>query len=333
VAGRSCVKNDPAKVAKKSARQHCLQLPKVLQTKNPGAPLPRTSSGVCRMLCDIRFPTQLGLYLPINIKMTLTMFSSTIFSALLLLFQPNGQPQAAPQLQTSNFELQTSNFKLQTSNFEPQTISHMAWDTLLQRYVTAAGKVDYKSLKADKKALNAYCQMLADNPVQDDWSRNEKMAYWINVYNAFTVKLIVDNYPAKSILNFDGGKTWDVKRIQIGGKKYSLNQIENEILRPQFNDPRIHFAINCAAKSCPPLHNHAYTADNLEASLEAGAKGFVNDPKYNTLTASKAQVSKVFEWYKEDFGDLKKFLNKYADNPLKASAAVTFQEYNWELNE
>ena len=209
----------------------------------------------------------------------------------------------------------------------------MAWDTLLQRYVNAAGKVDYKSLKADKKALNAYCQTLADNPVQDDWSREEKMAYWINVYNAFTVKLIVDNYPAKSILNFDGGKTWEVKRIQLGGKKYSLDQIENEILRPQFKDARIHFAINCAAQSCPPLANHAYTAENLEAMLEANAKAFVNNPKFNTLSESKARVSKIFEWYSADFGDLKKFLNKYADTPVKTSATVTYQEYNWDLNE
>jgi len=251
------------------------------------------------------------------------MLSSAIFSTLLLLFQTE-------EVRSLKFEAQSA----QTPNSKPQTLDHVAWDTLLQRYVSGNGKVNYAGLKAaDKPALEAYCKSLADNPVEDSWSREEKMAYWINAYNAFTIKLIVDNYPTKSILNFDGGKTWDVKRIQLGGKKYSLNQIENDILRPQFKDARIHFAINCAAKSCPPLHNRAYTADNLETTLETRTRAFINDPKFNVLSASKAQVSKIFEWYGADFGDLKKYLNQYASTPLKGTAAVTFQEYNWDLNE
>lgn len=211
--------------------------------------------------------------------------------------------------------------------------SHVGLDSLLQKYVSETGKVNYKGLKTSKKALDAYCRILTDNPVQESWSREEKLAYWINAYNAFTLKLIVDNYPTKTIMNFDGGKTWDVKRIQLGDKKYSLNQIENNIIRPQFKDPRIHFAVNCAAKSCPPLWNRAYTAENLDAALEARAKAFINDPKFNTISASKASVSKIFDWYAADFGDLKKYLNKYADTQLKASAAVTFKEYDWALNE
>jgi hypothetical protein len=174
---------------------------------------------------------------------------------------------------------------------------------------------------------------LTDNPVQDAWSKKEKLAYWINAYNAFTLKLVVDNYPTKSIMNFDGGKTWDVKRIQLGDKKYSLNNIENDIIRPQFKDPRIHFALNCAAKSCPPLWNRAYTAENLNATLEARTKAFINDPNFNTISASKASVSKIFEWYAADFGDLKKYLNKYAATQLKPSTTVTFNEYDWGLNE
>lgn len=253
------------------------------------------------------------------------MLTSAIFSTLLLLFQtPNSELLPANTLAKAG----------QTSSFKLQTISHAAWDSLLQRHVSTTGKVNYAGLKAaDKPALEAYCKSLADNPVQDSWSREEKMAYWINAYNAFTVKLIVDNYPTKSILNFDGGKTWDVKRIRLGDKKYSLNQIENDILRPQFKDARIHFAINCAAKSCPPLHNRAYTADNLETTLDARTRAFINDPAFNTLSASKAQVSKIFDWYATDFGDLKKYLNQYAIAPLKGTATVAFQEYNWDLNE
>lgn len=212
-------------------------------------------------------------------------------------------------------------------------ISHEGLDSLLQKYVTEAGNVNYKGFQTDKKALDIYCQLLANNPVQDDWSREEKMAYWINAYNAFTIKLIADNYPTKSILNFDGGKTWDVKRIKLGDKKFSLNNIENDILRPQFKDPRIHFAINCAARSCPPLWNRAYTAENLDSILEIRTKTFINDPKFNTISASKAAVSKIFEWYAADFGDLKEYLNKYAATQLKSTATVAFREYDWGLNE
>jgi len=211
--------------------------------------------------------------------------------------------------------------------------NHQPLDSLLQKHVSDAGKVNYKGLKADKAVLDAYCKRLSESPVQETWAREEKMAYWINAYNAFTLKLIVDNYPTKSILNFDGGKTWDVRRIKIGDKKYSLNNIENDILRPQFKDPRIHFALNCAAKSCPPLWNHAYTAENLETTLEARTRAFVNDKSFNSLTTSRAQVSKIFDWYGVDFGDLKKFLNNYSETKLKASAAVVFNEYNWDLNE
>jgi hypothetical protein len=220
-----------------------------------------------------------------------------------------------------------------TSKLTGGPVSHLALDSLLQKHVNSAGTVNYKGLKNDKVALDAYCQLLSDNPVQDDWSRETKMAYWINAYNAFTLKLIVDNYPTKSILNFDGGKTWDVRRIRLGDKKYSLNNLENDILRPQFKDPRIHFAINCAAKSCPPLWNHAYSAENLESTLETRARAFINNPDYNTLSAKSAQVSKIFDWYGVDFGGLRVFLNKYADKALDSNAAIRFNEYDWNLNE
>lgn len=234
------------------------------------------------------------------------------------------------------FLLQTATAPTSTSATPPAStsfVSHQAFEDLLQKHVSEAGKVNYKGLKTDKASLDAYCQLLSENPVQESWSREAKMAYWINAYNAFTIKLIVDNYPTKSILNFDGGKTWDVRRIKIGDKKYSLNNLENDILRPKFKDPRIHFAINCAAKSCPPLWNHAYTAENLESTLAARTRTFINDPQYNRITANKAQVSRIFEWYAVDFGDLKKFLNQYSKTTLSASAKVEYELYNWDLNE
>lgn len=233
-------------------------------------------------------------------------------------------------------------FVLQTATAQPaalsnppvfQGLNHQILDSLLQKHVSDKGKVNYKGLKNDKARLDRYCQLLSANPPQEGWSKEETMAYWINAYNAFTLKLVVDNYPTKSIMNFDRGKTWDVRRISIGDKKYSLNNLENDILRPQYKDPRIHFAINCAAKSCPPLWNHAYTAENLEATLEARTRAFVNDPKQNSLSSNRAVVSKIFEWYAADFGTLTQFLNKYADNRMSNVAVISYNVYNWDLNE
>ncbi len=223
-------------------------------------------------------------------------------------------------------------FHLITAQTNHATL-HQPFDVLLQKYVSEAGQVNYTGLKADKKELNAYCKLLAGNPVLDTWSKEEKMAYWINAYNAFTLKLIVDNYPTKSIMNFDGGKTWDVRRIKLGNQKYSLNNIENDILRPQFKDPRIHFAVNCAAKGCPPLWNHAFTAENLEATLEARTKAFVNNPRYNEIHTNDVKISKIFEWYAADFGDIKNFLNQHSKTWIKRSASVVFMDYDWGLNE
>jgi phosphoribosylaminoimidazole-succinocarboxamide synthase len=210
---------------------------------------------------------------------------------------------------------------------------HLGLDSLLQKHVSATGQVNYKGLKADKAALDAYLQVLSDNVPVDSTSRAEQMAYWINAYNAFTLDLIVRNYPTASILRFDNGKTWDVKRIALGKRKYSLNQIENEILRPQFKDPRIHFAINCAAQSCPPLWNHAFTADNLDSALEARTRAFVNDRQFNTLKKQSIKLSKIFDWYAADFGNIQQFINRYADTKVSKSAPVTFNEYNWDLND
>lgn len=215
----------------------------------------------------------------------------------------------------------------------PPSLDHTPWDKLLQKHVGASGNVNYNGFRADKAELDAYLKTLSDNPPADTWSRVEKMAYWINAYNACTIDLIADNYPVSSIMHLDGGKTWEVKRIALGGKKYSLNQIENEILRPQFQDARIHFALNCAAKSCPPLLNRAYTPENLTRTLEQRTRQFINDPKYNTLAADKIEVSKIFEWYAADFGDLRAYLNRYSTVPLRADAVIGFREYDWGLNE
>ena len=209
--------------------------------------------------------------------------------------------------------------------------SHAAFDALLSKNVSADGKVNYKNFQADKVALDGYIKTLSDNVPQDSWSKNDKMAYWINAYNALTIKTIVSNYPLSKITDLDGGKTWDVKRFTLGGKKMSLNDIENTILRPM-GDARIHFAINCAAKSCPPILNKAFTAANLNDLLETRTKLFINSSA-NTLKTNEIKVSKVFDWYGKDFGNVAVFVAKYAKTKVATTAKVSFSEYDWQLNE
>lgn len=210
--------------------------------------------------------------------------------------------------------------------------SHAAWDALLQKHVNSVGNVNYAGVKSDVSKLNDYLKTLSDNPPKVNWSKADQLAFWINAYNAFTVKLIVDNYPVKSIQDLEGGKPWDVKWIKIGAKTYSLNEIENDIIRPTFKEPRIHFAVNCAAASCPPLLNKAWTAENLEANLTKQAKKFINNSKYNQITSRSVKVSKIFDWYGEDFDNLVNYLNKYSNTKIQSNAKVGFAEYDWSLN-
>lgn len=210
--------------------------------------------------------------------------------------------------------------------------NYALYDSLLQKYVSNNGDVKYKALQAERAILDSVVAQFQAIAPQKEWSKNERLAYWINAYNLFTVQLIVNNYPVKKITNLDGGKTWDIKRIEIDGKKYSLNQIENEILRPQFKDARIHFAINCAAASCPPLHNRAFTAENVQSLLDKRTRKFIRSSA-NTLTESNIKISKIFDWYSSDFGDIVTFLNKYAAVKIKTDAKVEYKEYIWNINE
>ncbi len=206
-------------------------------------------------------------------------------------------------------------------------------EQLLQKYVSDEGKVNYKGLKLERKRLEEICQSLSSGEVAAGAPRNEQMAYWINVYNLFTIKLIVDNYPITSIQKLDNGKTWDVARIPIGEKKYSLNDIENKILRTKFKDARIHFALNCGAKSCPPLYNRAWKADNLEANLAQRTVKFINNQKFNKLAQTEIKIAKIFDWYQTDFGSIIDFLNKYSVTKINKNAKIVFLDYDWTLNE
>ena len=209
--------------------------------------------------------------------------------------------------------------------------NHKIFDDILRANVSSSGKVNYAAIKSDKAKLEGYLRELAGTNIKG-LNRNEQLAYWINAYNAFTIKKIIDNYPVASITDLNGGKPWDIKDIKLDGAVYSLNNIENDIIRPQFKEPRIHFAVNCAAKSCPPLLNRAWTASNLESNFEKQAKSFINDPSQNSISSGSAQVSKIFEWYGVDFGDLKTYLNKYAKTKIGSDVTIGFKDYDWSLN-
>jgi len=218
--------------------------------------------------------------------------------------------------------------------------NHQAFNVLLKKHVTATGKVNYKGFMADKAQLNAYLTDLKKEYPSARWSEKEKLAFWINTYNAFTIKAIIDHYPLKSITEIkpkDGSETiWKSKFITIGGKKLSLDQIENEILRVEFNEPRIHFAINCASVSCPPLRNEAFTAAKMEAQLTEQARKFFKDTSRNKLSPDHAQLSKIFEWFQTDFtknGTLIDYINTYSEVKLKRDAKITYISYDWNLNE
>ncbi len=228
---------------------------------------------------------------------------------------------------------QEANKIIETDSKEETKPNHSIFDGLLKKHVSATGKVNYNSFKNDLKTLNDYINYLCSIEELTDWSKNEKLTYWINLYNATTIKLILDHYPVKSITNLYNGKPWDQKLIKIGTKSYTLNNIENDIIRPRFKDARIHFAVNCAAKSCPKLMNGAFIPEKLNFQLEQQAKKFINGPE-NELSADAIKISKIFEWYKEDFenGDIVTFLNKYSNIKINPNATITYKEYDWSLN-
>ncbi len=207
------------------------------------------------------------------------------------------------------------------------------YSKVLAEYVSTDGRVNYKALKNNRALLDASIAEMTSLTPKSDWTRNESLAYYINVYNAFTLKKIVDNYPLSSITKLNNGKPWDVKDIKIGSNTYSLNDIENKIIRPQYKDARIHFAVNCAAKSCPKLLNKPYLSNNVNSLLEANTNQFINNKAFNKIEANEIEVSKIFEWYGEDFGTLINYLNKYSKVKIDANAKVKFSEYNWALNE
>lgn len=222
--------------------------------------------------------------------------------------------------------------------------SHKLWNELLQEHVSSEGLVDYRGFIRSQIKLEKYLDILSNSPPDPhSWTADEQIAFWINAYNAFAIKLIVDHYPVESIQDLNPRiripgirSVWHKKFFEIGGVKSSLDHIEHKILRKDFDEPRIHFAINCASMSCPPLRPEAYTAEWLHLQLEDQARRFINDEQKNKITNSAIKISKIFRWFKGDFtknGSLIDYLNTYSKQKIDVNAEISFMPYDWSLNE
>jgi hypothetical protein len=211
-------------------------------------------------------------------------------------------------------------------------MDHSIWDELLKKHVQENGLVDYKGFQSDRDSLDKYLKSLSANKPDNSWTRKELLAYYINLYNAYTVDLILNNYPVESIKDISGA--WTKEFIAIGDVEISLGGIENSLLR-KMNEPRIHFAINCASISCPKLLNEAFTATKLEEQLDRVTREFINSDK-NEIDNDVVKLSRIFDWYKNDFTenvDLIGYINKYADKQINLKANISYKDYNWALND
>ena len=216
-------------------------------------------------------------------------------------------------------------------------ISHEKWTSLLSKHVSKSGSVNYALFQKDSALLDDYLELLTKHDPDNEYlSEDARKAFWINAYSAYTVKLIITHYPLNSIRDLGSKiKIWDLKFIPIDGNEMSLNQIEHEILRKKFGDPRIHFAINCASVSCPILLNVAYNSDRLEVQLNEQAQVFINDASKNNISSESLQISKLWQWFKEDFtkdGDLISYLNKFSEIKISRKAKIEYLNYDWNLN-
>jgi len=230
---------------------------------------------------------------------------------------------------------------LVTSGWSTQAVDNSIYAELLGKYVKD-GVVAYEGLKNDEAKLDQYLKILEETD-NKALSRNEQFAFYVNAYNAWTIKLILSGYPGiKSIKDLGSlfKSPWKKKICRIDGKIITLDDIEHNILRPSFKDPRVHFAINCAAKSCPPLRSEPYREGELDQQLDEMTRAFINDLENNRLEDYTLHVSSIFKWFAEDFNkDIIGFFLKYAKGDLKrqlearrGKIKVKYLDYDWSLN-
>ena len=209
---------------------------------------------------------------------------------------------------------------------------HHRWDAMLQSFVNEKGQVDYQGWLTDQDNLDAYIETLAKMPPHESDSKQAKLAYWINAYNALTVQLILRNYPLKSIKEIKA--PWDTECFSSGGKSFTLGDIEHKILR-KMDEPRIYFAINCASASCPRLWNRAFLEKQMENQLTLVTKAFLEDKSKNDIQSKQLKLSRIFLWFGKDFGSKKEridFIQRYSGVPL-SNPKIDYLPYDWNLNE
>jgi hypothetical protein len=222
---------------------------------------------------------------------------------------------------------------------------HSAWDAVLKKHVSEIGEVDYAAIKKDRAGLESYINALAaSSPVNKPEmfpSREHKLAYWLNAYNALVTWAVANAYPVKSVrdLGFALGFFRREDHI-VGGRKMSLDAIEHGTIRKQFGDPRIHFAVVCASISCPRLSREAFAGDRVSEQLDAGARRFFSERR--ALLADSARnivtLSKLLAWYKGDFdagGGVLAFARRYAPDPkaIPKSPGLRYFDYDWSIND
>ena len=220
-----------------------------------------------------------------------------------------------------------------TQTFYAQT-DHSAWDSLVNKYVDQDGWVDYKGLMTERESLQGYLSYLATNKPAEGTEKNEVLAFYINLYNAAMAERVLEHYPLASVKDIK--RVWGKKVIAVGDELLSLNDVEHNILR-KLDEPRIHFAVNCASVSCPKLSNEAFKAATLDKQLDAATKAFLNSEK-NRLDGAEIGLSKIFSWYKKDFSvngkpDPIAYINQYLEKPVPTNAKTYFLDYDWNLNE
>lgn len=244
---------------------------------------------------------------------------------------------AGPKQDHFAFSLETNSSVAENSGKFDQ--SHSIYDALLKKYVHN-GRVDYKGFIASSEEFNTYLKQLGSVSVKDyaNWSREEKLAFWINAYNAFTIKAVIDHYPIErnmslgsiiypknSIRQIDG--VWDKLKFQAVGRTVTLEEIEHGILRKEFKEPRIHFAIACASLGCPDLRGEAYKADAIDEQLESGATGFVNNPQKGlriNAADKTVRLSKIFNWFGADFIEKYESTELFKDRSPKERSVLNF---------
>jgi hypothetical protein len=231
------------------------------------------------------------------------------------------------------------------------TVDHQAWQAFLIAYVKpgsdSVNRVAYGDVTpADRVRLGAYLNILQTTAVSG-LNRAEQRAYWINLYNALTVSVILKHYPVESIRDIDispgffADGPWGAKLLRIEGEEVSLDDIEHRVLRPIWRDPRLHYAVNCASIGCPNLARKAYTAANSETLLDQAARAYINHPRGVSVTGAGLDVSSIYVWFEADFGGsdqgVIQHLRQFADPALQAKLKdikrIDDDHYDWSLND